>query len=211
MQQAGVHRWTWVTRRASPRENSDVLKAIMGLCRLPDIPRPYMRRTDDVGKVVAEMGRDTYWMCDLTPGVHCLLALARIRGGRTVCAIVHWDKSVHIVHMPPFKTKLFKGTVLQGVLCRDGLRVTFVVHDCLVYCQKSLLSAPFRDRMDRAREVVGMNFPSTGSYYFHVFIKCVSYITSNDKQNAIKSPNVLFIPDSSTVSDQYVHGGSRWP
>eukprot|EP00899_Mesostigma_viride_P004466 jgi/Mesvir1/1401/Mv22584-RA.1 len=163
MQQAGVHRWTWVTRRASPRENSDVLKAIMGLCRLPDIPRPYMRRTDDVGKVVAEMGRDTYWMCDLTPGVHCLLALARIRGGRTVCAIVHWDKSVHIVHMPPFKTKLFKGTVLQGVLCRDGLRVTFVVHDCLVYCQKSLLSAPFRDRMDRAREVVGMNFPSTGT------------------------------------------------
>eukprot|EP00899_Mesostigma_viride_P007313 jgi/Mesvir1/16583/Mv10119-RA.1 len=114
----------WMMRRASRREEGDVLKALAGACKTDDIPRPFMQCADSVSGVAKELGPDKYWICDFTPGVHCLLAIVRIRGGRTVCAVVHWDKMVYVVRMPPFKVKLFKGTVLQGVLAREVIRVS---------------------------------------------------------------------------------------
>eukprot|EP00899_Mesostigma_viride_P021713 jgi/Mesvir1/29543/Mv21128-RA.1 len=169
-------------------------------------PRPFVQYADSVSGVVRELGPGGYWICDFTPGVHCLLALVRIRGGRTVCSLIHWDKGVYVVRMPPFKTKLFKGTVLQGVLARDGLKTSFVVHDCLAFARKSQLSRPFEARMEMARDVVGMNFPSHSSYLSNVFLRCVAFMPSNSDQSFLKSQNVLFIPNSSTVSDQYKHG-----
>eukprot|EP00899_Mesostigma_viride_P009534 jgi/Mesvir1/18582/Mv17091-RA.1 len=141
-------------RKASRREESDVIKAITCICKSNDIPRPFLKYTEAVRDTVAELGRDDYWICDFTPGIHCLLALVRIRGGRTACCLVHWDKTVYIVRMPPFKTRLFKGTVLQGVLTKDGLKTTFATHDCLAFARKSLLDLPFQERMEAARDVV---------------------------------------------------------
>eukprot|EP00899_Mesostigma_viride_P027867 jgi/Mesvir1/8265/Mv12531-RA.1 len=123
------HFGLWTMRPASRREEGDVLKAVAAACRTTHTPRPFVQYADSVGGVVRELGPGGYWICDFTPGVHCLLALVRIRGGRTVCSLIHWDKGVYVVRMPPFKTKLFKGTVLQGVLARDGLKTSFVVHD----------------------------------------------------------------------------------
>eukprot|EP00899_Mesostigma_viride_P007529 jgi/Mesvir1/16778/Mv15150-RA.1 len=98
----------WMLRRASRREEGDVIKAVAGACKSNDVPRPFMQYADSVSGVAKELGQDKYWICDFTPGVHCLLALVRIRGGRTVCSLVDWDKGVYIVRMPPFKVKLFK-------------------------------------------------------------------------------------------------------
>eukprot|EP00899_Mesostigma_viride_P012781 jgi/Mesvir1/21503/Mv03950-RA.1 len=200
------HFGLWTMRPASRREEGDVLKAVAAACRTTHTPRPFVQYADSVSGVVRELGPGGYWICDFTPGVHCLLALVRIRGGRTVCSLIHWDKGVYVVRMPPFKTKLFKGTVLQGVLARDGLKTSFVVHDCLAFARKSQLSRPFEARMEMARDVVGMNFPSHSSYLSNVFLRCVAFMPSNSDQSFLKSQNVLFIPNSSTVSDQYKHG-----
>eukprot|EP00899_Mesostigma_viride_P019872 jgi/Mesvir1/27887/Mv20074-RA.1 len=123
--------WTWMTRIASPREKCDVTLAVSGLCRTGSTPRQMIVKTYNVRGLVNEIGSAPYLACDYGPGTHCLLALVRVRGGRTVCALVHWDGTVQIVRMPPFKTKVFKGTVLEGVCVRQGVRTAFRAFDCL--------------------------------------------------------------------------------
>eukprot|EP00899_Mesostigma_viride_P027310 jgi/Mesvir1/7764/Mv11707-RA.1 len=111
--------WDWIRRPASFRETRDVLKAVEGVCRSWDIPRPFVRFVTSTKDLVAEFGNDQYVMTEFLPGLYTLLAIVRVRGGRTVCALVHGDRTVEIIRMPPFKTKLFKGTIALGVWTVD--------------------------------------------------------------------------------------------
>eukprot|EP00899_Mesostigma_viride_P000227 jgi/Mesvir1/10204/Mv08524-RA.1 len=195
-------------RDASPRETRDVLRSVEGVCRYHDLPRPFIKVVNKTKDLVAELGNDDYVVTELRKGEYCLLALVRVRGGRTVCAIVHGDRNVSIVRMPPFKTKLFKGTVAAGVLGRDPLgRSVFYVHDCLAFARHSLLHRPFLDRMEYARQLADMNFPSVGSYYIHTFIKCLSFLESNADHRGMESHNMLFLPRGAPSHMSYVAGG----
>eukprot|EP00899_Mesostigma_viride_P011163 jgi/Mesvir1/20047/Mv13298-RA.1 len=157
----------WMSRKASPREAHDVIKAVESVCRSYDIPRPYISFASSTKDLVSSFGKDTYVMTEFRKGVYGLLALVRVRGGRTVCAIVHGDRTVEIIRMPPFKTKLFKGTVACGILASEPSgRSTFYLHDCLAFARKSLMATPFKLRMIYARQMVEMNFPAFSSYTY---------------------------------------------
>lgn len=201
--------WAWTVRLASPRETSDVLRAVAGLCRTNGIPRQTIVKAYDARAVVEQLGPSRYLACDYGPGVHCLLAMVRIGGGRTVCAIVHWDGAVRIARMPPFKTKVFKGTVLEGVLVRAGLFTTFRAFDCLAFVRRGLIGRPYTERASRMCETARMNFPKPfSSVYTQMMLQCSILVESNTAcaQNFIKGPNVLFIPIHSEAKQEYARG-----